>query len=276
MGRVVSFQGGSKAVAPSATQTIVFTPQDLESAGLVNLMFAWGGTTVNTNAVIDRVRVRAGGDLLFDCTFAELQAYQQAYSKRMVGDLAANVFFNIPLHMMDAPREEDQDLCQFPPNREIQVEVVCTTGAGAGMTLTAGWVLSDVPPALYPRYYSQVLNFAAIANNQRFPFVEAGIIRGVTFAVAGISRAELFISGKSAFRLPGPVFSGATGAGDLLAQQDYFTNGLTQTTRTHKKVHLNLPASPGNSYLLMDTNGFAGTAEPMAIYSVVPLPKAAG
>lgn len=274
MGRVLSFQGGTKAVAPSATQTIVFTPQDLQAAGLVRLLFAWGGTTVNTNAVIDRVRVRAGGDLLFDCTFAELQAYQQAHSKRMVADLAANTFFSIPLYMMDAPKEDEQDLCQFPPNREIQVEIVCTTGAGAGMTLLAGWELSDVMPQYYPKYYSSVMNFVATANNQRFPFVDAGIVRGVCFAVAGMARAELIISGKSAFLLPGPVFGGAAGAGDLIGSQDYFNNGLTQTTRTLKKVHLNAPAAQGNSYLLADTSGFAGTAEPLAIYSVTPLPKA--
>lgn len=271
MGRVQSFQGGSKAITASATQTIVFTPQDLESAGLVKLLFAFGGTTVGTNATVNRVRLRAGPDLLFDATFAQLQALQQAYSKRSVADLSANAYFSVPLHMMDAPTEEAQDMSQFPPGREIQVEIDITAGAGAGQVIYAGWVLSDVAPQYYPRYYSQVLNFIASGNNQRYPLVEAGIVRGVTLPTANWARAELFLSGRSAFRAAGPVYGGATGAGDMLVAKDYFDNGLTLTSQKLHKVSLNTQASPGNSYLLLDTGGSWATSDAMAIHSIVPL-----
>jgi hypothetical protein len=269
MARKASFQGSAKTVTVTAVQTIVFTPTDIESAGCVQLMFAWTGAG-NTNADIDRVRVRAGGDIIVDVPFADLQAYQQRFSKNNTANAGAGTAFSIPLNFLDAPTQEAQDKCQFPPNREIQVEVVTLNTTVAG-TLFCGWKQTDVPAEFYMRYYSSQLNIGTSVRNGKFPFAEGGIIRGFTLPVAGIDRAELVVSDRSAWRLSGAQFGGVA-SGDLFTEKDFFDDGSTVTTRRCSSVDLGLPAAAGSSYLVMDTGAaWSGVTESGSIYAAVPL-----
>lgn len=271
MGRKASFQGSSKPVVVTAAQTIVYTPTDIESSGAVQFMFAWTGAG-NTNADIDRVRVRAGGDTLLDVTWAQLQAYQQRFSWRRLANLDASTVFSVPLNFLDAPTPDQQDKCQFPPNREIQIEIVTLATTVAG-TLIAGWKQTDVPAEFFMRYWGAALNFPASTPNQKFPFVEPGILRGLTIPVAGVARAELYVSDRSAWRMPGAQF-GAVTTGDMLTEKDFFEDGITVTTPKCHSVDLGIPAVAGSSYLLLDTGaGWGGVAEAAALYSVVPLAK---
>lgn len=275
MGRKASFQGSAKTVAATAVQTIVFTPTDIESAGCVQLMFAWTGAG-NTNSDIDRIRVRAGGDILVDCSWFQLQAFQQRWSNRFVANADAGTAFSIPLNCLDCPRGmggEPQDRAQFPPQREIQVEIVTLNTTVAG-TLTCGWKQTDVPAEFFIRYYSSVLNLPASSRNVKFPFVESGILRGLTLPTVGIDRAELIVSDRSAWRLPGAQFGGVA-TGDMLNEKDFFEDGTTEVgppILKHHSVDLGIPAAAGSSSLIMDTGaGWLGVANEGAFYSVVPI-----
>ena len=277
MGRKAAFQGSAKTVAVTAVQTIVYTPTDIESAGCVQLMFAWTGAG-NTNSDIDRVRVRAGGDIIVDVSWFQLQAWQQRWSNRFVANLDAGTVFSIPLNFLDAPRGmggEPQDRCQFPPNREIQVEIVTLNTTVAG-TLTCGWKQTDVPAEFFLRHYSSVLNLPASSRNTKYPFAESGILRGLTLPTLGVDRAELYVSDRSAWRLPGAQFGGVT-TGDMLNEKDYFEDGITEVgvpVLKHHSVDLGIPAAAGSSYLVMDTGAaWLGVANEGAFYSIVPLAR---
>ena len=270
--RKATFQGSSKTIANLVVQTLVFTPQDLESAGLVQLMFATTGAANTASVVADRIRVRAGGDVIIDCSWAQMQAFQQRWSNRFVANADADTTFSIPLNFLDAPRGmtgEQQDRCQFPPNREIQVELTTTAAAVTG-TIMAGWKQTDRPAECFQRYYSSVLNIPGSATNARYNFAEPGILRGLTLPQANISRAELYVSDRQAWRLPGPTFAGGTST-DLLSQKDFFEDGVTETATKHHSVDLGIPAAAGSSYLLLDTAAGWSTANEGAFYAVVPL-----
>lgn len=285
MGRKFSFQGSTKAVVATTVQTIVFTPTDIESAGCVQLVVGlFGNAAPMTGAMIDRVRVRAGGDVIVDCTYAQLEAYQQRWANRFTADAAAAQQFSIPLNFLDAPRGmtgEQQDRCQFPPNREIQVEVVTTAGVVVG-TMMVGWKQTDVPAEAFMRYYSSVLNIPAGARNGKYTFAEPGILRGLTLPTAGIDRVELFVSDRSAWRAPGNTFGGAVAAnsGDIFNEKDFFEDGSTITNPRHHSVDLGIPAAAGSSYLLMDTTSggatpWLGATNEGAFYAIVPLARKA-
>lgn len=273
MGRFTAYQGSSKVVNVTAVQTLTFTNNDIDAANAVALMFSWQGAG-NTNSDIDIVRVRAGGDLMYECSWGQLQAYQQAYAPRFVSNLDAGVVFTIPLSDLGAPTQAIGDTCQYPPEREIQVEIVTLATTVAGF-LIASWVKTTVEAQRWMKYYQKTLNFQASANSQVFPFTEGGRVRGITLPQAGIAQAELFVSGVSAFRVNGPQF-GAVTTGDALSEQDYFTDGITITTIKHHKVLLDLAADTGASYLRLDTGaGWAGVTNTAAFYALVDLPKAA-
>ena len=277
MGRKASFQGSSKAFVATTAQTIVFTPTDIESAGCVQLMFALTGAA-NDIADFDRIRVRAGGDVIVDCSVLQLQAYQQRWSNRFVSNVAGDTAFSIPLNFLDAPRGmngEPQDRCQFPPNREIQVELVTLATIPAAGTVICGWKQTDVPAEFFMRYYSSVLNLPASSRNVKYTFAEPGIVRGLTLPTAGIDRAELYVSDRTAWRLPGAQFGGVT-IGDLWSQKDFFEDGASVTAAKHRSVDLGIPAAAGSSYLVMDTGAaWAGATNEGAFYAIVPLARKA-
>lgn len=232
-------------------------------------MFAWTGAG-NTNSDIDRVRVRAGGDLIWDVPFADLQAWQQRFSHRFTANAGAETVFSIPLNFLDGPTEADQDKCQFPPGREIQVEIVTLNTTVAG-TLICGWKQTDVPAEFYMRYYASQLNIGTSVRNGKFPFAENGIIRGMCLPVAGIDRGELIVSNLSAWRLAGQQFGGVA-TGDMLSQKDFFEDGVTNTARKLISCELGIPAAAGTSYLALDTGAaWSGVAEYGSIYAAVPL-----
>jgi hypothetical protein len=288
MGRKASFQGSSKPVAAAAVQTVVFTPTDIESAGCVQLMFQlFGNAAPQPFSGIDRIRVRAGGDVIWDSTREQLQAYQQRWSNRFSFNADTEGTFSIPLNFLDAPRGmsgEHQDRCQFPPNREIQVEIVTLATVVVG-SIVCGWKQTDIPAEFFPRYYSNVLNLPAGSRNVKYTFAEPGIVRGFTLPTAGVDRVELYISDRTAFRLPGSQFGAAVAAntGDMSRQKDFFECGQVDLgpaigTTQHIAVDLGIPALAGSSYLLMDT--IAGGATPWlgvtnegVIYSIVQLAR---
>jgi len=286
MGRKASFQGSSKVITAGVVQTVVFTPTDIESAGCVQLMFQLFGNAALPQPFsgIDRVRVRAGGDVIWDTTRAQLQAYQQRWANRFAFNADTDQTFSIPLNFLDAPRGmsgESQDRCQFPPNREIQVEIVTNAGVVGGSAV-CGWKQTDVPAEFFLRNYSNVLNLPAGSRNVKYTFAEPGILRGITLPTAGIDRVELYVSDRSAFRLPGSQFSGTVAAitGDMFRQVDFFETGQAAITpaTTCKSVDLGIPALAGSSYLLMDTiaggaTPWLGVANEGVLYSIVPLAR---
>ena len=285
MGRKASFQGSSKTITAGVVQTVVFTPTDIESAGCVQLIFQlFGNAAPQPFSGLDRVRVRAGGDVIVDATRVQLQAYQQRWGNRFAINADTDQTFSVPLNFMDAPRGmsgEAQDQCQFPPNREIQIELVTNAAVVAG-SVVCGWKQTDIPAQYFMRYYSSVMNLPAGSRNVKYTFSEPGIVRGFTLPTAGIDRAELYISDRSAWRLPGSQFGSAVAAntGDMLRQKDFFETGQTAlaTATTCVGVDLGIPALQGSSYLLLDTvaggaTPWAGAANEGVIYSIVPLAR---
>lgn len=289
MGRKASFQGSSKAIVAASVQTIVFTPTDIESAGCVQLMFQlFGAAAPQPFSGIDRIRVRAGGDVIWDTTRRQLQAYQQRWGNRFAITADTDQTFSIPLNFLDAPRGmsgEQQDRCQFPPNREIQVELVTFGAAAGGNTavvagsVVCGWKQTDVPAEFFLRNYSSVLNLPATSRNVKYTFAEPGILRGLTLPTTGIDRAELYVSDRSAWRLPGNNFGGAVAAnsGDMFRQKDFYETGqnaIATTPTTAVSVDLGIPALAGSSYLVLDTDAtWAGVTNEGVFYSVVPLAR---
>lgn len=267
MARTASYLGSPKAVANLVAQTITWTSSELESTGVIGYYVAFQPVG-NTIAVVDRVRVRAAGQVIVELTLAQLLAYQAAFSKSNQSNATTGNILYIPLNLLDAPVNDARDKCQFPPGAEAQVEVVLLATAVTG-TMVIGWQISNQKPEWFPRIVSSQGNIPASSLNAKFLFSESGIVRAISMPILGVQRAELQVSGQRAWNLPGPNFQ-ALAYGDILSEKDtpeYASPGAL-TQRFHA-IDLMLPAANGSSNLILDTGAaWVGVLNEFALYSV--------
>jgi len=282
MARSGSFAGNPKTISAGVVQTLIWTSSEIDSTGVVEFNIAMSGTvtpTYNVLNVVDRVRVRAAGRLILDVPLAVLQAYSGGFSAANyapANSATANAVLTIPLNLIDGPTMESRDQCQFPPGAEAQVEVVTTNATVAGSAILS-WKTSNQVPRFFPRLLSSSANWAAAnARGQRYNFSEDGIVRAVGFTVAGIDRAECYISGQRAFNIPGIGYQGQTAVGlqfgDLSVEKDILEEGALVGTYRFRKTDLLLPGAAGSTYLSADTTtGYVGATGEVATYAIVPV-----
>ena len=267
MPRTASYLGSPKTITVTAIQTLTWTSSEIDAAGVILFTIALQPATNTLTAVVDRVRVRAAGQVIMEATLAQLQALQQRFSRSNVGDVASGNTLSIPLNLLDGPTIEARDQCQFPPGAEAQVELVTTAGTFAG-TAILGWKVAKQPPRFFQRYLTGQSNIPTSTKNGKFTFSDSGIVRGLTFQTAGVDRAELTISGQRAWNLPGAAFQNLV-YGDLLSAVDYLEDGSTLTTTRCHAVETMLPAASGVSNLILDTQaGWTASTLEIAVYSV--------
>jgi hypothetical protein len=267
MTRTATYLGSPKTIAAGVVQTLTWTSSDIDAAGVTQYTLAMqpGGTELVS--LLDRVRVRAAGQVIMEATIAQLQAYQQKFSRANVGDLSAGATLSIPLNLLDGPTMEARDQCQFPPGAEAQVEVVTLATAVAG-TAILGWKIAKQAPKYFQRFLTAQGNIPASTKNGKFVFSDSGIIRAIIMTTAGVDRAELTISGQRAFNLPGPQFQGLV-YGDLLSAVDYLEDGSTITTSRAHPVELMIPGASGTTNLILDTGaGWGGATTEIAVVSI--------
>lgn len=271
MTRRATFFGSAKTVLVTAAQTISFTSSEIDGAGVIAYFISMAGAGQDFQD-LDRVRVRAGSQILVDLTANELLAYNSAYSKSNFSEGAAGVqTITIPLNLLDGPTDDARDQCQFPPGAEPLVEIVTLNTTVAG-TMICGWESTNVPPIYFPRIISKSTTSPAGVRNNSLVFSDTGSIRGIIMPTAGVDRAELTVSSERAWSMPGTQFN-TLAYGDMLSQKDFDVFGIAPTpvVGTRYAVHscdLGLPAASGVSNLIWDTGaGWTANSE-IAIYSV--------
>jgi hypothetical protein len=280
MARTSSYLGSPKAIAAGVVQTLTWNSGEIDSAGVIGFFLSFGLTAAGFNPIssIDRVRVRAGGQLIMEANLAQLLAFQAHYSRsnffNSTASAATGESLTIPLNLMDGPTMEARDQCQFPPGAEAQMEVVTTTGALAGQAFLA-WTVTNQPPVFFQRLVTAQSNIpAGVGKNGKFTFSDSGIIRALIFPVLGVDRAELTISGQRAWNMPAQGFQNrAAGSeiGDLLVEKDQWEDAPPPSVLTNRvhRVDLMLPAANGVSNLILDTsNTWVGPTNEIAVYSV--------
>lgn len=266
MTRTSSYVGSPKTITVTAVQTLTWTSSEIDSSGVIAFHLSLQ-PVANDLTDIDRVRVRAAGQVILEATVDQLRAFQQRFARNNLADPTSGNVLTIPLNLLDGPTQEARDQCQFPAGAEAQVEVVTLNTTAAG-TAVLSWDVTKQEPRFFQRLISQSGNMPASTPNAKFTFSESGIVRGIIFATAGVARAELTISGQRAWNLPGPQFQ-ALAYGDLLTAKDAMEDGNTATTSRCHSVDLNLPAASGVSNLVLDTGvGWAGVTNEVCVYSV--------
>ena len=280
MARTYSFSPSLKSFSASSTQTLIWSPAEIDAAGCVAFHLAMnttGGTAATIN-LVTRVRVKANGQTVIDCTLDELRAYQERFSPKGNSDDTSGLTLTIPVNSLDARSDDDADRCQFMPGASATVEVVVTSGAGQAGTLMLGWTKTTVTPEFYMTLIESNTNVAASTTNGRSPLSGPGFVQGLGLPTTGLNRVRAVIAGLEVANVPGSVYNGATAGalGDLLiAMQNLYENPDAGTdTETYQFIKLNqgLEANPATSWLELTTGsgwGGGGASTAQTLYTLV-------
>lgn len=286
MARTYSFSPGGKAwgttaANTAATTTSIFTPAEIDSAGVVafHIVMSNDGTTAQDISIIQRVRVKANGQTVIDLTTEQLRAYQERFSPKGNSNTATGTTLTIPLNSLDAKSDDDGDRCQFMPGASATVEIqAAVTAGGAGITkfgnFFLAWTKTTVAPEFYMTLISQQTNVTGTSTvNGRSPLSGPGFLQGLALPTAGLNRVRVVASGLEVANLPGAAY--LTTIGDLFREtQELYENPDDNTMVTSQqflKLNQGLEVNPATSWLEITTGtGWSNTSE-QTLYTLVPV-----
>lgn len=251
--RVQDFNGATQAVAQNVAQTIVWTasqlPGSVPGAVVEAFHFSLDGHSSFDVSTISRIRVKSGGVTFYDFPApAVLRVLQELAYIHATPNGTTNNAFTIPFYL-GGMNEEDQDLSGFPLFSIPTVEITLTSPNQAGLSMTAGWTISDTKVSpYYPVVLSQPMAIGSTSaiSSQRFYFSEPGYVRaiGIETTTAQFTRARVVINGQQKCNLSNTL---------LTESQKYRLALLTDITnpRTYKITGMT-DAQQGSSYLELD------------------------
>lgn len=281
MARTYSFSPSAKAFVASATQTLIWSPAEIDSAGCVSFHLAIRntGSADCTVANVDRVRIKANGQTVIDVTGTQLRSYQERFSPKGNSNASTGLTLTIPLQSLDAKSDDDADRCQFMPGASATVEVQLTTVANQTGDCIIGWTKTTVAPEFYMTLIETLTNVAASSTNGRSPVSAPGFVQGIGLPTTGLDRARIVLSGLEVANIPGNRYSGAAAGklGDLFNEmQSMYENpddASDVTTFQFVKLNQGLEANPATSWLELTTAStwLAATSTSQVIYSLCPV-----
>lgn len=282
MARTHSFSPAVKTLTLNATNTVVWNPSEIDSAGVIafHILCDSNNTTVVDASYIDRIRVKANGQTVVDITGTQLRAYQERFSPKGGSDVTTASYLTIPLNSLDAKSDDDGDRCQFMPGASATVEVTTTTlpvaAGGSAASLRLGWSKTTVAPEFYMTLLSNQCNIAASQTNARVPLGGPGFVQGVGMNTAGLGRARLILSGLEVANISGAQYNSAGTSGDLLRAISSLYDGVDDaseiTTFQYTKLAQGLEANPATSWIELTTGAsWGGASNEISLYTLVPV-----
>lgn len=282
MARTHSFSPAVKTLTLNATNTVVWNPSEIDSAGVIafHILCDSNNTTVVDASYIDRIRVKANGQTVVDITGTQLRAYQERFSPKGGSDVTTASYLTIPLNSLDAKSDDDGDRCQFMPGASATVEVTTTTlpvaAGGSAASLRLGWSKTTVAPEFYMTLLSNQCNIALSQTNARVPLGGPGFVQGIGMNTAGLGRARLILSGLEVANISGAQYNSAGTSGDLLRAISSLYDGVDDaseiTTFQYTKLAQGLEANPATSWIELTTGAsWGGASNEISLYTLVPV-----
>lgn len=256
MGRTIGWNGSAKTIAATTVQTLTWTSSDLPSTGLValHLCFLAAGNILSD---ITRLRWKAGGVTIGDCTVDQLRSFIEATSPGNYAPATSAQAITIPFYDLLQPTRDMQDMQQFPAGQPCTVEVTLGSGSAAGSALI-GWTQNnDIRPVYYPRLLSSATGLPVSVSNGRVPFTELGEFRGFSLSTVGLNRVRCVAGGTELVNVSGVQTNG----GDLFNEANRLAGVQTITDPIWCLLDSGRSAPPGDSFFELDTTSATAAGE---------------
>ena len=252
----------TKATAVSTAETISFGTADIIGTGVRAYHLSMTGTAMDVDA-LDRLRVKGGGQTVWDVTENHLRALIQSMSPSNFDVAVGDTRITLPLYFLDRPKTDGSKFdCGFPNGLAPTVEIAHDgTASGAG-TFALGYTYDD-DPAKLPSWYSMFIgndtNAGASASRAWTPITQKGFIAGFAILTTNLTTFELVIGGKTILNL---------NTAQLLEAQQ-LGNSDAITTTIFFRLDQPLPILPGSGFYITGAAGWLTTNQ-VSIYSYVP------
>jgi len=174
------------------------------------------GTTVRAYSVelsgtaydydsLDRLRLKAAGQTIWDCDENHHRALVQAFSPSNFDYANGDTFFEIPLYFMDKYKNDPARWDMGFPNGATPTLEISQDGTPSGTPITkVGYLFNDdltMLPHWYPMFLASDTNGGANANRSWTPITQKGYMAAFTFVLSPLTSFELVIGGKTILNL---------------------------------------------------------------------------
>lgn len=272
---------GSNVLNADVTGTVIWSPAEIDAAGVVafHLIIRNQGTEAAGIDIISRIRVKANGQTVMDCSSEQLRAFQERFSPKGNSDLGTSTILTIPLNSLDAKTDDDGDRCQFMPGASATVEITsATVTTGTDVTeygqFLLGWTKTTVAPEFYHTLLAQPANVGASSTNGRSPLGGPGFVQGLGITTANLGRMRAVLSGLEVANLPGLTYNGQTWGDMIRASQNLYENpddASDVSAFQFIKLNQGLEANPATSWLELTTAAGWSASNEIAVYTLVPV-----
>jgi hypothetical protein len=289
MARSIVSNLSPKALGASGTFSFLPTELPFPVAGrgisefLITLTDSDSVTTRSTGVLnnISRIRIRAGGTPIVDLSAYELAEFITQMSPSDPGSQSAGIIggayglknavtFRIPFNIFDDVSEDAADTCQFPLEKNPQIELLTGASMTSSTFATVYTVLTDIKAKWSPKIIGQAMGVPASSKNFRVPLTEPGLIRAIGLATitadvagsvwtaaAGFKRYRLVLAGVEKFNMfataPFEAMRGISGyVGDMPSAT---TTTIPALQYVKLAGMLNAPA--GHSFLEVEAGDFS-------------------
>lgn len=261
------YASGTTATAATTTQTVPIPNTFFKrSRGIVALHVKM--TTVQFQH-LTRIVVKIDGSEVFDMTPAQYRVYLQRFAKRFNSaaypadtDTEFSIMFGALEYDEGDPR---RNLQQLQPG-QISVELGINNTPGAG-TLAVSWDWEDQDALDYLQISRHALGIADALTREQKEIKVSGRIKGLSINTTGLTEGLIYANHGS---VESPVWDVVfKGSGTDLIQRERIKNGSAATNPLATKFYSPLP---GKLMFELTTSGWAGVANEVVLYKVLPGP----
>lgn len=254
---------GSKATAASTAETIVFGSGDVIGTGVRAYHFNMTGTAGDIDS-LDRFRIKAGGQTIWDVNETDLRSLIQSLSPSNFDVANGDTRVTLPLYFLDRPKTDPAKWnCGFPNGLAPTVEIAKDNTQSATGTMFLGYTYDDNPqnlPQWYPMFIAQDTNAGASASDAWTPITQKGLMAGFSILTTNLTSFRLVLGGKTILDL---------NVAQLLEAQQ-LGNSDVVTSPIFFRLDEPTPVTLGNSGFYITGNASWVTTNQVGIYTYVP------
>lgn len=253
------YNGGTKTIAATTAATYVFNDSEIPNGGVGAFSIVTTGANNHLTSAVTRNRVKLSGAAIWDAPSAAHRALIEAIAPANTIPPASRLRYTIPLNLPGVDGSVG-----IPFNTKPSVEVIVDANSSAG-TAQIGWLRTAGQPRFMPKFLGFASGVGASVTNGRIPLnIPDGLVYGISFPLVGatgVTRARVVLNGIEVINL----------SQDHLLEGEFLTNPQSLTTTLFVRMPVLLPATPGISFIEVDTGAGAAVTDeyvPLSLHNV--------
>jgi hypothetical protein len=254
----------TKTIAATTAQTLTFNDSEISNDHIGSWLALQTGANNGLDNALTNVRVRVGGQPVWDVTGPILRAGIEAMGPDNTVPAVGRLTVTVPMALPAMNLKGFDGTIGLPAGQKPSLDFVYSSGSSAG-TIKLGWDTLAGKPQYYTRFISFAGNVPASQTNQYVQLnVPDGLVYGLSLpliSATGLTQARIVISGVE---LVGLVDQG------ILQESQFMTNPQSITVNLFMRMPIALPATVGNSFIQATTGAASAATDAYAYLTMHP------